>query len=193
MEVSWKKYIDKTSTNGPRALLVKAVSFVESKSEALDLGAGALNDSVYLVEQGFARVTAIDADDAAKERASRIEHPAFVFLQKTFEEYVFCKNTFDIINGQFAFSFISPDYFTRVFDDIKGSVKTNGVITGQLFGDRDEWNIEGSGKNFVTREEFDELFRNFDILHFEEEESDKETALGTPKHWHTFHFIVRKR
>lgn len=192
MKVSWKKYIEKTSSNNPRPLLVEAITYVESKDSALDFGAGALVDSKYLLEVGFKKVIAVDSDDTSAEYASKIIDPAFTYNQKTFEEYQFDDDTFDLINGQFAFSFISPVHFEKIFESIKRSLKSGGVITGQIFGNRDEWNVEDSGKSFLTKNEFDELFSDFEVLKFTEEECDKETALGTMKHWHTFHFIAKK-
>jgi hypothetical protein len=33
----------------------------------------------------------------------------------------------------------------------------------------------------------------FEIIEFIEEEKEGSTAAGTNKHWHVFHFIVRKK
>lgn len=192
MNISWKKYIDKTSSNSPRPLLVKTVALTEARGVALDLGAGALVDSRYLLEQGFEHVIAIDADDAASERAMEIAHPGFQFIQSRFEDYDFPLEQFDIINGQFAFSFIDPASFDLVMGAIKRALKVGGLISGQIFGDRDEWNVPGATSSYLTKEKFDEVFVGFEILYFEEEELDKETALGKLKHWHTFHFIARR-
>ena len=49
----WSQYIAKTKNKSPRPLLVRALSYVKNKNKALDLGAGALNDSRYLLENGF--------------------------------------------------------------------------------------------------------------------------------------------
>jgi len=45
---------------------------------------------------------------------------------------------------------------------------------------------------FHTTEEAKSLFKDFEVLDFEEEEKDGQTADGHAKHWHVFHLIARK-
>lgn len=192
MQVSWRKYIEKTSINDPRPLLVEAVGHIVSRGSALDFGAGALVDSKFLLAEGFENVVALDNDEAAEERAREIVNPNFHFVRSTFEDYEYPTNTHELISGQYAFSFIRKEAFGKVMQKIFNSLKTGGVITGQIFGDRDEWNTADSDKSFLSKESFDNLFKNFEMLKFEEEEGDRETALGNMKHWHAFHFIAKK-
>lgn len=187
MKVSWRKYIDKTSANPPRPFLVEAVGYAPSKQNALDLGAGALNDSRYLLAQGFS-VIAIDDDEAAQEQAGLIKDDLFTFLRTDVNKYKFPEATFDLINGQYFFSFLNKETFPETMKKIFRALKPEGVITGQIFGDRDEW----EDRVLLSKDQFLKLFSNFTILKLEEEEKDKETALGKMKHWHTFHFIARK-
>ena len=77
MQVSWRKYIEKTSINDPRPLLVEAVGHIVSRGSALDFGAGALVDSKFLLAEGFENVVALDNDEAAEERAREIVNPNF--------------------------------------------------------------------------------------------------------------------
>ncbi len=63
----WNIYVKETKNRPPRPLLVKALSFVTERSTALDLGAGALTDTAYLVKQGFKHVVAVDQDNLAQE------------------------------------------------------------------------------------------------------------------------------
>jgi hypothetical protein len=46
---------------------------------------------------------------------------------------------------------------------------------------------------FHTREEAERLFAGFELERFDELDEDGETALGTPKHWHVFNVVARKR
>ena len=118
-EISWKKYIDTTADKPPRALLVSAMQYVTSKTEALDIGAGALMDSKFLLEQGFTKVTALDADDAAAEKASTIQSPHFSFSQAYIETFVLAPHTYDIINAQRVLPYIAPRDFYAVVTNIK--------------------------------------------------------------------------
>jgi hypothetical protein len=46
--------------------------------------------------------------------------------------------------------------------------------------------------SFQNENSLIELFKDYDIIFFDELEEDKETALGTMKHWHIYSFILRK-
>ena len=45
---SWEDYYAKTKERGPRPLLMRAVPYVARRDQALDLGAGVLNDTRWL-------------------------------------------------------------------------------------------------------------------------------------------------
>lgn len=192
MQYSWRKYYEKTKTNPPRPLLVRALPFVNERNTALDVGAGALVDSQYLLQEGFTSVHAFDADEASQEIASTITDSRFQFKQVGFGVYDYGQECFDLVTGQYAFSFIPPAEFQAVFNQIVGSVRVGGVFVGNIFGDRDGWNNGDGTKTFCTKEECQALFANWDVLHFNEVERDDTTALGVPKHWHEFEIIARK-
>ena len=46
---------------------------------------------------------------------------------------------------------------------------------------------------FLSREQVLELFSQFEIIYFNENEEDKKTGMGKLKHWHTFDVIARKK
>lgn len=191
MEDTWKDYFNKTFGRPPRPLLVEALTHLNARDKALDLGAGALNDSAYLLEQNFNHVTAVDKVLVATEVAESFPKNQFEYIESTFESFSFPTNSFNLINAQFALPFILPEEFTRVFIAMKDSLKEGGVLTGQFFGDRDEWKTR-PGMTFKTRIEAEELLQDFKVISFKEEEMDAKTAMGSMKHWHIFHFIVQK-
>jgi SAM-dependent methyltransferase len=188
----WKDYFQNTKNNPPRPLLIKALEYVTEKGAALDVGAGALNDSKYLLSQGFQRVTALDKNDVAQEVAKTLPADTFEYIISSFEEFHFPQNMFNLVNAQYALPFIHPKDFKRVFEDMRHSLKKGGVFTGQFFGDRDGWK-DNQNMTFVTREEAEQYLRDLEILSFEEEERDKKTAAGEIKHWHVFHFVARRK
>ena len=61
----------------PRPLLLNALAYVEFHGRALDLGAGPLNDSRYLLSQGFKKVVALEPASAALPPASSMASPSF--------------------------------------------------------------------------------------------------------------------
>lgn len=186
----WNKYYEAQGSNPPRAELVEALAFVSSKDTALDLGAGSLRDSVYLLDQGFRHVTAVDSNPSVGEIQKDLSSGLEIIISK-FEDFNFPEESFDIINAQYSLPFISHREFENIFLKIKKSLKKGGVFTGQFFGDKDEWKYSRD-MNFLTKEESLELVQDMDIIKFTEEEKDEKTAAGVDKHWHIFNMILRR-
>ncbi len=188
---TWTEHFEQTKNQPPRSLLVEALKFDVKRDEAIDLGSGALNDSMYLLDQDFKHVAALDKEPVAKEIAEKLPKEKFTYIISDFETYSFPVNKFDLVNAHYALPFIKPEVFEKVFHNIVASIKVNGILVGQLFGDRDEWK-NNENMNFHTLEEVKAIFSDLEILYFEEEEKEKPTAAGIMKHWHVFHFIARK-
>jgi tellurite methyltransferase len=188
---NWSEFYELTKNKPPRHLLVKALPYVKTKDNAVDLGAGALNDTVYLLSDGFNHVTAVDKEPVAKEIAIQLPPEKFQYVISSLEKYAFPIESFDLVSAQYALPFIPSEHFDEVWGLIRKSLKTDGIFTGQLFGDRDEWS-GSKNMTFHTVVEARKLLSDFELISFEEEEADKATAAGIMKHWHVFHFIARK-
>jgi tellurite methyltransferase len=184
-------YIQARRFDPPRPLLVTAASLVERKQHALDVGAGALNATRYLLSAGFAHVTALDASPNAKTLVSELPPEQVTFVLSRFEDYDFPARSSDLVNAEFSLPFINRVSFDAVFYKILDSVNYGGIFTGQLFGINDSWNVENSGMSFHTRQEAEHYFRRFELLSLSEEDHLGTTKLGEPKHWHIFHIIAR--
>jgi len=187
----WQTYIKSTSNRAPRTLLVKALEYITEKKAALDLGAGALNESKLLIENGFKKVIALDIT-ASPELIKDLDKKVFQFKKTKIEDYIFPENYFDIVNAQFVLPFIEKDKIEKLMFDIKKSLRPGGIFLGQFFGLRDAWksNPEVSVYSEIKVKEF--LF-GLEIIYFYEEEKDGQTAAGEAKHWHDFHFICLKK
>lgn len=190
------EYYEATRGQGASKSLVEALTQVSGRDEALDLGSGSGRDSLFLVEQGFGHVVAVDQEPAARgvldylppERADQLE-----FVQSSFSEYDFGVERFDIVNAQFALPFNPPETFGKMYDQLKQSLKPGGVFVGTFFGENDEWNTPGSKRTFHSRSDVEALLVGFEIITFNEEDNqDGRLADGTPKHWHRFIVIARK-
>ena len=70
----WSTYHERTQNRPPRESLIKAVSLAREKEIALDLGAGALNDSKYLLEAGFGKVIAVDIEPTVQDAGLKIHN-----------------------------------------------------------------------------------------------------------------------
>ncbi len=186
----WETFYTLTKDSPAWPLLVRAVSLLPQKGRALDLGAGAGRDTRYLLEQGF-QVTAVDGDPHAVAMLRSLQEQNLRVTQASFEEFVF--ETYDLINAQFALPFVSPRLFNEVFARVERALKPGGVFVGQFFGIHDQWNAPEHEMTFLTREQAEAVLQNLDIIELNEEEVDGHVADGSPKHWHTFHIIARKK
>src|SRR5579871_4033000 len=99
---NWDKYLHLTKQRPPRPLLVRAVDFVQDKKRALDVGAGSLNDTRYLLSIGFQHVTAVDSNPAMKKFGNKISKRKATLRVATFEQFRFQKNTFNLVNAQYS-------------------------------------------------------------------------------------------
>lgn len=186
----WSGYYDATRAKPPRPLLVKALGYVAEKGKALDLGAGALNDTRYLLDQGF-EVVAVDKSPQVQDEAKSISSDKLHVQISSFEDFIFPENTFDLVSAMFALPFTLPENFNKVFFSLIQSLKKGGVFCGQFFGTRDGWASEPK-MTFHSEEQVKTLLNGLEILYFNEEEKDGKTARGDAKHWHVFHVIARK-
>jgi hypothetical protein len=185
MKSFWKTYHKLTEDTPPRALLVEALPFVNKSGIALDLGAGSLSESKYLLEKGFA-VTAVDM-----ESFESFSHPRFTFKKKKFEKFHYPIKFFDLVNAQFAIPFMSQYDFSKVWPKLKESLVQGGIFTGQFFGTEDGWNND-IFMNFHNKNDVLSLLDGMDVIKLEEVKENKPTAKGEMKHWHIFHIIARK-
>jgi len=188
---NWAGYINTTKNKSPRQLLVQALEYTKNREAALDLGAGALNESKYLLNSGFKKVIAIDGEENS-DLISEINNSAFSFAKTTIEDYNFPNNYFDLINAQFVLPFVKKDKINKAMIDIKHSLKNDGILVGQFFGIKDSWNSHG-GVCIYTEKEIKYFLSDLDVIYFQEEEKDGQTAMDGEKHWHIFHFIAKKK
>jgi trans-aconitate methyltransferase len=167
------------------------VEFVRHRGQALDVGAGALQETRWLLAEGFA-VTAIDNDPQFVDEAQRILSPHFQAVVTAFDQFSWPLQAYDLVVAMFALPFNPPATFDEMFQKLLGSLKSGGVFAGQFFGPRDEWNTENSPMSFHNQPEIEKLLSGLEVLLFKEEEKDGPTATGPKKHWHIFHVIARK-
>jgi len=194
MSDTWIRYYEAAGTD-PRETLRHALALFEAEQSrpgiAVDLGCGTGRDTLELLRRGWT-VYAIDAEPEALKclRASVGDHPSLHTSVASFvdAEWPRCQ----LVNSSFALPFARPSEFTGLWSRIVESLAPGGRFAGQLFGERDEWASEDE-MTFHTREAATALFDAFELEQFEEVEEDGQTATGTPKHWHLFHVVARKR
>ncbi|MEK7564592.1 MAG: class I SAM-dependent methyltransferase [Patescibacteria group bacterium] len=189
----WQEYFKKHLKRKPREQLVRAVSFCNKKENSLDLGAGTLIESKFLIKKGFKKVVAVDSAKEVKKFVEDFNNKKLEFHSISFQEFLFEKDIYDLINAQFALPFYGSTGFNSFIKKIKSSLKKDGIFVGELFGKKDSWNNKDTELVFHTKQQALSLFKDLEIIEFIEEEKDGLAASGVKKHWHIFHFILRKK
>src|SRR5437762_3607693 len=109
------RYIEARRFDPPRPLLMKAAALADRKEHVLDVGAGALNATKYLLSTGFSHVTALDASPHAQKAAEEFPPQQVTFVLSRFEDFAFPVNSYDLINAEFSLPFINRGNFAPVF------------------------------------------------------------------------------
>lgn len=189
-KTNWSQHHERTKDYPPSATLVKALDHVEHKNKAIDIGAGALKDTRYLLQQGF-EVTALDGDELTEQFAKEIDTEKLHVAISSFEDFEFGKDIYDLASAMFALPFNPPKTFDAVFQRIKDSLVKGGIFTGQFFGVNDDWK-DIPNRTFHTKEQVEKLLEDMEIISLEEVERDGKLTNGNPKHWHLFNIIAKK-
>ena len=164
---NWIQYYDKTKKEYPRNNVKFLIDSLNLKhTNAIDLGCGQGNDTVYLINNDF-KVLGIDKENVEDIIRARLP-------EKKQE------------------SFSKKEYFKSMWENIVEAINLNGYFVGTILGINDSWNKECRDMSFFDKEDVKRLFNKFKIIRFEEIENDKPTALGKEKHWHFYNIIAQK-
>ena len=136
----------------------------EFSGKAIDIGCGAGNDTIYLIQNNW-NVLAIDGTDvenSIKEKLNDEEKDKFSFQVQKFEELKLPKS--DLIISNNALPFCNKEYFYTMWQEICHSINSNGFFVGNLFGINDEWNTTKDKRTFLSKEQVIDLFKDFEII-----------------------------
>ncbi len=185
-----KTYAELSKEFKPHKLVEDALTYVKNTGDALDVGAGSLRNTKYLLERGF-RVVAVDKDEFIESSAKEINNDDLSAFCVDITEWDFPENEFDLVIAINSLPFLHPNNFEKVFEKIKCSLKPGGVFCFTLFGNKDSW-ATNTERTFFSRNEVEELISDMNTHLFVEEEEDGKSIRGDDKHWHIFKIIVQK-
>lgn len=201
---TWQRYLENTKDLVPKPLLVWTLDKVSiDKDEALDLGAGNVRNTRALLEAGFSHVDAVDQSPYSAKFFEDLKEKGVDFHNETFDSFTYPENKYDLVVAMNSLYFIgSYSELRKTMNNIKSSLKINGVFTGHFLGHNDAWIRkqetdfqEVGSKNITAVTENDirnEIFDGMKIIGFKEQEYDRETTDGQGKHWHLYSVVARK-
>jgi SAM-dependent methyltransferase len=188
------KYYEKTQIDKPNKNVKYFVENIKLRqTDAIDLGCGQGNDTLYLIKSGW-KVLGIDREDVEariRKRLNEQQQASFKFELQNFENLKIIGKT-DLVVANFSLFFCNNNKFNETWNSIIESIRERGYFVGNFLGNRDTWVKTKPEMTFFTERQLKELLVNFKIIEFSEIEVDKTTALGNPKHWHFFNIIVQK-
>ena len=191
---SWSSFYDASKgADPPRDTLVQALdAWEQPPGIALDLGCGAGRDTLALLAAGW-RVHALDAEPEALARLEALvpaeRRDRLTPVLGRFETAELPPA--DLVNASFALPFCPPAAFPGLWRAISVSLRPGGILSGQLFGDRDTW-AANKWMTFHAAVEVEALLAGWERLVLEECEWDGMPAVGPAKHWHVFHVVARR-
>jgi SAM-dependent methyltransferase len=204
LESEWRDYTLNTLNQKRRPTLVEGLAKLTELRDpvgtlrAVDLGAGAGNDTRFLLAEGH-RVHSVEPDPfavAVIEECARQQGTAarLEVQEATFEAMELPEDTFDFANASLSLPFATPETFDRVWDEIAESLVVGGVFSGNFFGPEHEW-AEDPGMTFLGEDEVRALFSRhpFEILELREENRETDLANGGMARFHTFSVIAVRR
>ena len=184
----WTNYQNKTYGDDACKLIIDFLDKYKVDS-AIDLGCGSGNETVYMVKNGI-KVLAIDRQlnkDFILNRLSDDEKKLISFKEGSFENIELSKT--QLLTAFFSIPFCNPNNFDELWTKIYNSIEDNGYFVGQLFGDRDAWNVVESINTFSI-DKVKEYLKNYNIIKLEEIEYVRESD---NKKWHFYDIIAQKK
>ena len=126
---SIKKYYDNTQSDKPRNNVEYFINEIQCNSgNAIELGCGAGNDTVYLIKNNW-NVLAIDREDVKESIAKRLtkeELAKFKFQKQNFETLKLEEN--NLIVANYSLSFCNKNKFSELWNKINDSIFTNRIF-----------------------------------------------------------------
>lgn len=197
----WPAYFDRMAGKPARETTLGALDrFGEidraAPPLAVDLGAGDGRDTAVILDRGW-RVWAHDGHADAIRRL--LQRPECAQGEREGRLTAVLADFADIeipnarfVNASFCLPFCPSADFQALWRKIDAAVEPGGRFAGQFFGDRDAWaTIED--RTHLTRAQVLDLFPNYTLESFREEDRASTHAGEAHKHWHMFHIIARKR
>ena len=184
----WTNYQTKTYGDDVCKLLIDFLDKYKVDN-AIDLGCGSGNETVYMVKSGI-EVLAIDRQlnkDFILNRLSDDEKKLISFKEGSFENIELPKT--QLLTAFFSIPFCNPNNFDELWTKIYNSIEDNGYFVGQLFGDRDAWNVVDSINTFPI-DKVKEYLKKFKIIKLEEIEYVRKSD---NKKWHFYDIIAQKK
>jgi tellurite methyltransferase len=185
----YRRYVAATSEGPANRLFDLLDPHLPKDGKAIDLGCGTGRGTLHLLSRGL-QVTAVDRESEGLDvlRSKLPDASKVQIVQSSFQDLTL--SAYDVFVACYSLFFLPPSDFAEFWPKVAEAVRPGGVFAGEFLGPHDDWRERAY--TVLTAQEVRDLFEAFELLYFEEEDKDGDTAIGVPKHWHLFHVIARK-
>lgn len=118
--------------------------------DALDLGCGDGNASVFLADHGY-DVYAVDIEPPIAPFG--IKQGSITTMKQDIRDTIIPENTYDFINARNILPFLKREEIGLMLDRMWKGLKPRGVMFFTLFGAQDEWNGIKKHMTFLSEDE----------------------------------------
>lgn len=167
--------------------------FVTERGASLDLGAGNLRDSKFLLSHGFARVVAVDISEESLAFATE----GIDLRIAPIETFVPDSNAFDFAFCCNCLFFLPPEHTANVFKNVLTGLRPGGVFTCNVLGEEDDWIVRRRNAVCFTKESLLALTPGFKVLKMSEEKNRRDIlhvsgSVEKSKLCHDIRIVVQK-
>lgn len=175
------------------SLLFDALDTLEiRKGRALDLGAGPLNDTRFLLEAGFS-VDAVDRDPHSLSLAQSLHHPCLNFLHADMRDIRIAAGAYQLIVAIHVLPFLPRADLPRIASAISDGLSEDGILCCTFLGLDDSWSQNRQQMTFVSHSEVRGLFSRLRPIFLSERKYNGTDATDEQKHWHVLRCIFQKQ
>lgn len=189
-----QSYFEAMRNRPPSELLVQAFKeFKGLEKNAIDIGAGSLRNSIYLLGNGFT-VTAIDRNSSILTEANKLNNDKLSAIETVYGTYDFGVRKYNLAVASYSLPFCKPENFAKVWENITSSLKSGAIFCGEFFGPNN-YSFSNDQMTFHTEEEVRKLLeKDYEIISLRNWERDRvHIVTGNSLHWHTIDVIARKK
>lgn len=182
----------------PNSLVVDLVQYLDIDAKILDLGCWEGRDSLFLAKHGF-QVTAVDCSEIWTQKLTKLAQKENVMMEIVASDassYLVHCNQFDVVIAMNVLQFIDQEDVLQTIKQIQECTNDNwlNVISSFIAENVKQKNVVVSkGKYFFDEWELQEIYKDWNILFYEEKLGDRETHGELPHRHFTVKLIAQKK
>jgi SAM-dependent methyltransferase len=187
-----KSYASLRAGRPPNLRLIRALKILNHRrGRALDIGAGPLNNTRFLLQAGF-KVDAVDKDPVTLSFASNLNDRRLNAVLNDIRNFWIEPEAYSLIVAIHVLPFLPRADLSRTLNSIINGLAKNGILYCTFFGVDDSWARQKRYMSFLSRGEIEVFFNGLQPVELSEHAFDGADADKNLKHWHVFRCMFQK-